>query len=57
MKERARALMIIYYSESNIGGTQKTEENDPKIVSRGIVPGTQGETIYTWACAIGAKNR
>ncbi|MEA3173639.1 MAG: hypothetical protein QOF42_1050 [Gammaproteobacteria bacterium] len=57
-KERARALLVIYYSENNIGGTQKTEENDPKQASWDpIVPGTQGESIYRWACASGAKSR
>ena len=57
VKERARALLVIYYSESNIGGAQKTEENDPKVASwEPIVPGTQGESIYTWACAIAAKS-
>lgn len=52
VKEKARVMLVIFYSENNIGGTQKTQENDPKTVPwEAIVPGTQGESIYTWACA------
>jgi hypothetical protein len=55
-KERARALLVIYYSENNIGGIQQSEETDPKQAPWDpIVPGTQGETIYRWACAAGGE--
>jgi hypothetical protein len=51
-KERARALLIIYYSGNNISGSQTSEENDPKEAGwEAIVPGTQTETLYQWACA------
>ena len=54
--ERARALLIIYYSENNITGTQQSEATDVKEAPWvPIVPGTQGESIYTWVCATGAK--
>jgi hypothetical protein len=52
--ERARALLVIYYTENNIGGTQQSEETDPKQAAwNPIVPGTQGETFYAWACSAG----
>ena len=54
--ERARALLIIYYSENNITGSEQSEATDPKQAPWiAIVPGTQSETIYQWACAAGAK--
>jgi hypothetical protein len=51
-KARARALTLIYYSENNIGGSPQSEEQDPKQAPwESIVPGTQTETIFQWACA------
>jgi hypothetical protein len=56
VKERARVMLVIFYSENNLGGTQKNQENDPKMVPwEAIVPGTQGESIYSWACASNGK--
>jgi hypothetical protein len=53
--ERARALLIIYYSENNISGTQQSEATDIKQAPWDpIVPGTQSEYIYQWACEAGA---
>ena len=53
--ERARALLIIYYSENNISGTQQSEATDIKQAPWDpIVPGTQSEYIYQWACQAGA---
>jgi hypothetical protein len=58
VKEKARVMLVIFYSENNLGGTQKSQENDPKMVPwEAIVPGTQGESIYTWACAGNGKGR
>jgi hypothetical protein len=55
-KEKARALLVIYYAENNIGGAQQSDETDPKQAAwNPIVPGTQGESIYQWACAVAAK--
>jgi hypothetical protein len=49
--ERARALLIIYYSENNISGSQQSEATDVKQAAWvPIVPGTQSENVYQWAC-------
>ncbi len=55
--ERARALLIIYYSENNITGSETSEATDVKQAAWvAIVPGTQSENVYQWACAgIGGK--
>jgi hypothetical protein len=53
--ERARALLIIYYSENNITGSEESDATDVKeAVWVPIVPGTPGENIYQWACAASA---
>jgi hypothetical protein len=50
--ERARALLIIYYSENNITGSEESDATDVKqAVWVPIVPGTPSESIYHWACA------
>jgi hypothetical protein len=50
-KERARVLVAIYYSGNNLSGSQQSEEADPKQVAwDSIVPGTQSELIFRWAC-------
>jgi hypothetical protein len=52
--ERARALLVIYYSENNIAGGQQSETTDVKqAIWDPIVPGTQSEYIYQWACGNG----
>lgn len=49
--ERARVLVMIYYSGNNMSGSQQTEESDPKQTAWSpIVPGTQTESISQWAC-------
>jgi hypothetical protein len=49
--ERARALLIIYYSENNITGSEESDATDVKqAVWVPIVPGTPSENIYQWAC-------
>ncbi|MGO9934198.1 MAG: surface-adhesin E family protein [Steroidobacteraceae bacterium] len=53
--ERGRALLSIYYAENNIAGSQ-TSEATPDIKQvpwDPIVPGTQSEYIYLWACGAG----
>src|SRR3984885_1443620 len=51
--ERARALLIIYYSENNISGSETREATDVKQAAWvPIVPGTQSESVYQWACEI-----
>jgi hypothetical protein len=54
--ERARALLIIYYAENNITGSETSEATDVKQAAWvPIVPGTQSENVYQWACAAGGK--
>lgn len=56
--ERARALLIIYYSDNNITGSEESDATDVKqAVWVPIVPGTPAESLYQWACAAGAKAR
>src|SRR5271154_1033387 len=55
-REVARALLVIYYAENNIVGSQQTETTDIKQATWDpIVPGTQSEYIYQWACEAGGK--
>jgi len=54
-KERARVLLAVYYSANNLAGGQQTEEADPKQSAwDSIVPGTQSELIFHWACDAGS---
>ncbi len=56
--ERARALLIIYYSDNNITGSEESEATDVKqAVWVPIVPGTPGEIIYQWACEAGKTHQ
>jgi surface-adhesin protein E len=51
--ERARALLIIYFSENNITGSETSEATDVKQAAWvPIVPGTHSESVYQWACEI-----
>jgi hypothetical protein len=55
-KERARVLLAIYYAENNLAGSQQSEEADPKQVEWDpIVPGTQSEFSFHWACGAGSS--
>jgi hypothetical protein len=50
-KERAKVLLVIYYTENNLTGSQQSQENDPKQIDWDpIVPGTQSESIFRWTC-------
>jgi hypothetical protein len=52
--ERARALVIVYYTENNISGGEESETTDIKQAPWvPIVPGTGSENIYLWACETG----
>ncbi len=52
-KERARVLLVIYYAGNNLAGSQQTEEADPKQAGWDpIVPGTQSELMFHWACGV-----
>jgi hypothetical protein len=53
-KERARTLLVIYYSDNNIKGTEQSEQADPKETPwNPIVPGTLNELNFRWACSLG----
>jgi hypothetical protein len=57
-KERARVLLIIYYADNNLAGSQQSEEADPKQPEWDpIVPGTQSEYIFHWICGGSAGAR
>jgi len=57
-KEQARILLAIYYAENSLAGSQQSEETDIKqAVWDPIVPGTQSELIFRWACAGSAGAR
>jgi hypothetical protein len=50
-KERARVMLIIYYADNNLAGSQQSEEADPKLAEWDpIVPGTQSEYAFHWNC-------
>jgi hypothetical protein len=54
-KVQARVLMIIYYAENNLTGSQQSEESDPKQTAWDpVVPGTRSEFMFHWACAPGS---
>jgi hypothetical protein len=53
-KQRVRPLLVIYYSENNIQGSEQSEEADEKTASwNAIVPGTREELNFLWACGAG----
>jgi hypothetical protein len=53
--ERARVLLAIFYTANNLAGSQQNEEPDQKQVAwEAIVPGTQSEMIFHWACGAGS---
>ena len=54
-KEQARTLLAIYYAGNNLTGSQQSEQVDQKQATWDpIVPGTQSETIFHWACGAGS---
>jgi hypothetical protein len=55
-KERARTMLVIYYAANDLAGSQQSEEADPKLAAWDpIVPGTQSEIIFHWACSAGPR--
>jgi hypothetical protein len=53
-KERSRALLVVYYAENNIQGSEQSEEADPKSAPwTAIIPGTREEFNFMWACGGG----
>ncbi len=54
-KTQARVLLIIYYSNNNLAGSQQSEEADPKQTPwDAIVPGTESEAAFHWTCGAGS---
>lgn len=50
--DRLKPLLVIYYAGNNLSGSQQSQENDAKHTNwTPVVPGTQSETLYHWACA------
>jgi hypothetical protein len=50
--DRQRVLLVIYYSENNIAGSQQQMESDPKHAPwEAVVPGTQSDSVFQWACS------
>lgn len=55
-KDRQRLLLVVYYAENNISGSQEQEENDAKNAPwQSVVPGTQSESVFQWACKAQGK--
>jgi hypothetical protein len=51
-KERARPLLIVYYADNNVRGSEQSEEADTKTAMwNAIVPGTRDEFNFQWACS------
>src|SRR5580692_1628910 len=54
-KEQVRTLLAIYYAGNSLTGSQQSEQVDPKQAAWDpIVPGTQSEIIFHWACSAGS---
>jgi len=50
-KEQTRALLVIYYAENSLAGSQQSEAADVKQAAWDpIVPGTQSESVFQWVC-------
>ena len=51
VKQQARTLLVVYYADNNIQGSEQSEEADVKTAAwNAIVPGTRDETNFLWAC-------
>ena len=54
-KERARVLLVIYYADNNLTGSQQSDAADPKQIEWDpVVPGTQSEYFFHWTCDAGS---
>ncbi len=54
-KSRAQVLLAVYYVQNNLAGSQQSDEADPKQAAwDAIVPGTQSEITFHWACGAGS---
>jgi hypothetical protein len=54
-KAQAKVLLIVYYSGNNLTGSPQSQASDPKEAAWDpIVPGTQSEAAFHWACGSGS---
>ena len=54
-KAKAQVLLAVFYTQNNLAGNTQSEEADPKQAAWDpIVPGTQSEIIFRWACGSGS---
>ena len=54
-KSQAKVLLIVYYSGNNLTGSPQSQASDPKEAPWDpIVPGTQSEAAFHWACGSGS---
>jgi len=54
-KSQAKVLLIVYYTGNNLTGSEQTQTSDPKEAPWDpIVPGTQSEAAFHWACGVGS---
>jgi hypothetical protein len=51
-KSQQRLLTVVFYAENNISGApQQQDEGDPKHAPwSSIIPGTQSDSVFQWAC-------
>jgi len=57
-KSQAKVLLIVYYTGNNLTGTEQTQTSDPKEAPwDSIVPGTQSEAAFHWACGPSTGSR
>jgi hypothetical protein len=50
-KQQTRPLLIVYYANNNIQGSEQSEEADAKTAPwNAIIPGTREESNFLWAC-------
>jgi hypothetical protein len=50
--ERARVLLAVFYAANNMSGSDEPDQK--QVAWDAIVPGTQSELIFHWACGAGS---
>jgi hypothetical protein len=57
-RDQWRALLVVYYGNNNVQGSEQSEEADVKTAAwTAIVPGTRDEINFLWACGAGKAAR
>ena len=55
-KDRARSLVVVYYSQNNLQGGAQSEESDEKTAAwNPVVPGTREELDFFGSCGAGTS--